>query len=161
MKNRILVKNILFTLVALVLTLSALAKFMGRESIQTLFASVGLEAFIIRIAVVQLIIVACLFYKPLRSLGVLIGSAFLGGAIFMLVATDQSPLSATLTLLILWAAYKLEWWGYWNHYTEDCACGWCKPEENNKRKKGMCPNPKDECDCGNHCDCPKGKCTCS
>ena len=121
MKKRILVKNFLFTLVGIVLTLSAVAKFTGRENMQSLFASVGLEAFVIRIAVVQIIIVACLFYKPLRSLGVLIGSAFLGGAIFMLVATDQSPLSAALTLLVLWVAYKLEWWGYWKHYTKSCS----------------------------------------
>lgn len=148
MKKRIFIKNTLFIIVGIILSLSALGKFVGRESLQTLFASVSMEAFIIRIGVVQLIIVACLMYKPLRSLGVLIGSAFLGGAIFMLIATDQNPLSAALTLLMLWTAYKLEWWGYWNHYTENCRCGWCK------RSAPVL------CNCTDDCSCPKDNCIC-
>lgn len=159
--NRHIIKKTLFTLVSIIFLLSAVGKFAGREAIVTLFTDAGMTDYLIRFAVIQLIIVACLWYKPLRSLGVLVASAFLGGVIVMMINTECSPLSAGLTLIMLWVAYKLEWWGYWNHYTDTCSCGWCKLHSKGKGKKGICPNPKDKCDCGNHCDCPKGKCTCS
>lgn len=128
MKPRTIIKNTLFTIVAVIFLYSAIGKLLNRETITSLFAPLGMTEYIIRIALVQLIIVWCLVWKPLRSLGVLIASAFLGGVIFMMMATDNNPLSATITLLALWVAYKLEWWGYWNHYADDetvCGCGWC------------------------------------
>lgn len=155
------IKNILFVIVSGIFILSAIGKFTGREAIVTLFSNAGMSDYMIRFALIQLIVVACLWYKPLRSLGVLVASAFLGGVIVMMMKIDYSALSAGITLLMLWTAYKLEWWGYWNHYNESCSCGWCKRQSTGKSKKVLCPNPKDTCNCGNHCECPKDKCTCN
>jgi len=152
MKPRIIIKNILFTLVGAVILYSAIGKLTHRETLVSLFSPLNMADVMVRIGIVQLIIVGCLAYKPLRSLGVLIASAFLGGMIFMMVATENNPLSAVLTLLMLWVAYKLEWWGYWNHYTESqdkCGCGWC---DRSKKKKHH--------DFITRCDCKDGVCNC-
>jgi|GEM_PF-3233770 len=151
-KKRNLIKNILFILVGAIIFYSAVGKFMQRESIIELFAPLGMQDYMIRIAVIQLIIIGCLAYKPLRSLGVLIASAFLGGMIFMMIATNNSPLSAVITLLVLWVAYKLEWWGYWNHYTpgEKCGCGWCPRSKNTHTDHDFattCTCEEDVCKC--------------
>lgn len=144
-------KTILFVLVGTIIFLSAAGKFMHRDTVVGLFTTLGMQDYMIRIAVIQLIIVACLAYKPLRSLGVLVASAFLGGMIFMMIATNNSPLSAGLTLLFLWVAYKLEWWGYWNHYTEDgtCGCGWCARSKHTEQHEftTSCVCKGDTCKC--------------
>lgn len=118
MKLRTHISTILFTLVSIVIFLSAMGKFAGRETIASLFTGLGMEEYMLRIATAQLIIVVCLMWKPLRHLGTLLGSAFLGGMIFMMVATGNNPLSAVLTLLMLWVAYKLHWWNHWRSHKE-------------------------------------------
>ena len=149
MKTRIIIKNILFIIVGIIIFLSAIGKFAHREAIVALFTPLGMEDYMIRIATIQLIIVVCLAWKPLRSLGVLVASAFLGSMMAMMVATGSNPLSAALTLLLLWTAYKLEWWGYWKHYDNDCSCGWCK------RKPASHHH-----DFKTNCDCKDGVCKC-
>jgi len=150
-RTREVTKTVLFALVGAVILYSAVGKFMQRQAIIDLFTPLGMQDYMMRIAVIQLIIVGCLAYKPLRSLGVLVASAFLGGMIFMMLATDNSPLSAGITLLLLWVAYKLEWWGYWNHYTEEgaCGCGWCPRSKHTKHHEFTtnCTCKGDTCKC--------------
>lgn len=117
MKKVIVTKRILLSLVILVMLLSVLGKFIGREPINMLYGQANLSDQMIHIAALQLITVICLIYKPLRNLGVLLGSTVLGGVIFLMCSTGNNPIIAISTLIILWIAYKLDLLTYWRYLT--------------------------------------------
>lgn len=129
------IKNALFAIVITVMVISAIAKLAGREVLETLYTQANFIDYTTDLAVIQLVIAVCLMFPPLRSLGTILGSFFLGGITFMMISTGNNPCLAMATFLILLAAHKVEWHGYWKYlskkfswnpktknYTKTCSC---------------------------------------
>jgi uncharacterized membrane protein len=98
--------------------LSSAAHLIMNDTMQVIgFENLHLSSFRIGFAAVALIIIVCLLWRPLRMLGTLIASAYLGGALIVSFAFGTNFLVPTLALLSVWVVLKLSWWKHW------CLCG--------------------------------------
>ncbi len=116
-----LVGSWLFIIVAAIFFMSGYGKVTQSDYMQDFFMSLNMAALLVPMGIVQLIITSTLLYKPLRTIGTLIASTYLGGAMFSLFALGLSPTSAVITLLILWVGHKLSYGDTWS----SCGCGTC------------------------------------
>jgi uncharacterized membrane protein len=116
------------------------------------FENLHLAGFRIGFAAIALIIALCILWRPLRMMGTLLGSAYLGGALVIAFAFGTHCIVPALALLSLWVVLKLSWWKHW------CLCGQC---EHCTTRLNAEMKIKEFCDCGKKgCKCERGKCTC-
>lgn len=141
-RTHINTKNILFAIVITVMLLSAIAKFAGRETLQILYTQANFANYTNHLAIMQLIIAACLAWAPLRNIGVILGSFFLGGVTFVMISTGHNPCLAMGTFLILLIAHKVEWHAYWKHVLKKFS--WAPK---GKKFTRTCTCKKDVCEC--------------
>lgn len=117
-----------------------------------LLQMVHLSAFRMAFGMIALIIVIGIIWRPLRMIGTLTGSAFLGGALLLALAYGGHIALIGGVLLALWIVLKLSWWKHW------CLCGTCTTCRARLEKE---VTVTDKCDCNKPgCTCERGKCVC-
>ncbi len=141
--------------VSLILAVGVYTKLRLHPSAVALFNTMGLSAFIGAFGLIQFIILVCLLFKPTRIIGTLVGSAYYGAGVAMMLASGQSATAAGITLVLIWFIHKCTWWSMWSHGYH-CACDECE--------KGHEVMPRDRntmCKCDKpHCRCVEGSCDC-
>ncbi len=128
----------LFVVVAIIFFMSGYGKITQSDYMQDFFMSLNMATLLVPMGIVQLIITATLLFKPLRTIGTLIASTYLGGAMFSLFALGLSPISAVTTLIVLWIAHKLSYGETWS----SCDCGTCVGCKLFGHKKHTCAHCK-------------------
>jgi uncharacterized membrane protein len=154
-----LIRRILIIFV-LVYFLASFYHLVAGDTMQVIeFGTLHLTNFRIAFAAIALIISVCLIWRPLRMMGTLLGSAYLGGALLISFTLGENPAIAALALISLWVVLKLSWWKHW------CLCGHCdrcraRLESEVTVKEKTSGMKKDMCGCKPGCMCERGKCTC-
>lgn len=124
----------------------------GDSRMVTLLQSFNLGAFQMAFGMIALIIVIGIIWRPLRMIGTLTGSAFVGGALVMALASGRCIALVGGVLLSLWIVLKLSWWKHW------CLCGKCSSCRARLEKETLVT---EKCDCAKPgCMCERGKCDC-
>lgn len=147
MKKQSIIASILFYGIALLFISSAWSKLAGGPMVVAMFSSLNIEAYRIALGVIEIIIAAALCWKPLRTVGTLIATGYLGGAIMATLVLGMAPFMPGAVLVSLWIAYKLDMWVSWFH----CGCGTCK----------TCTKTPSTCKCSRSCACERNACTCN
>lgn len=150
MKKQSIIATILFSIISLLFLMSGWQKLFGGAEAQAMFDAMNIGDYRIALGVIEMIIIPTLLFKPLRTVGTLIATGYLGGAIMATIAGGMAPFMPGAIMVALWIAYKLDMWVSWMH----CGCGTCKRCKNGTdMKKGMCAC-KPECTCSRDaCDC--------
>ena len=146
MKKQSIIATVLFALISVIFLMSGYQKLAGGLSVRMMFGSMNIAAYRIPLGIIEFIIVPTLLWKPLRTVGTLIATGYLGGAIMTTLVLGMSPVAPGAIIVVLWIAYKLDRWVSWMHC--DCGtCSWCEKE----------------CACKPECkekNCTKSTCTC-
>lgn len=146
MKKQSIIATVLFALISLVFLMSGYQKLAGGIDIRMMFGSMNIAAYRIPLGIIEFIIIPTLIWKPLRTVGTLIATGYLGGAIMASLVLGMSPVVPGAIMVVLWVAYKLDMWVSWTH----CGCG-------------TCSRCKTDCACTPACKdkgCTKGTCKC-
>lgn len=117
MKKRRIIKKFLIIIVSLLFLLSAYAMLSSNKMESVLLSKLNLAEFRVALGFINLIIVVCLWMKKTRQIGILIATAYLGGAIVSELSMGDSGFIPGIMTLILWIIHKLDVW--------DCSCGTC------------------------------------
>ncbi len=134
--------------VSVMLLMSIYTKFAGTTSAVSLFSSLNLLPYMKAFALVQIIILLCLWCRSTRRFGLLLASAYFGAGIVMLISLGQNPLVQAILLLLIWAIALIRR----SHCAHCCDCDKCSLKETAADGK---------CTCGKKgCTCKEGKCTC-
>jgi hypothetical protein len=119
-----IVITIALGIVSLMLILGAFTKLSMHPAAVSLFSQLHLLPFMKGFGLIELIILVCLWWKPLRIMGTLIASAYFGAGAVMMLAMGESAFMATLSLLLVWLIHKCTWWSMWKHGWH-CGCKAC------------------------------------
>jgi len=149
-----IVQTLFLALVIAAFAGSAVCLLKGSPQTIARLSSFNLDMFRNAFAVINLIIVMTLIWRPTRMIGSLIATAYLGGAIALMLEHGLNPIWPTVILLIVWLVHKMNWWKMW-HHGYSCGCKVCSGE----RKESH--DGKDWCECKPGCVCEKGACTCN
>jgi len=153
-KNFTIIHRVAVVLLTLMLALGAYTKLAGHPDAIALFTRLNLLPFMKAFGLIQLIIIFCLWWKPLRILGTLLASAYFGAGVVMMLSLDESAVMSSILLLLTWIIHKCTWWSMWNHGYH-CGCSDCMANV------GVLPKDKKYCDCNKPgCRCEHGKCDC-
>lgn len=118
MKKHIIFQKILIILLSLIFAMSAYSKFSSNESIVEMLTKLNLVDYKNALGVIDIIIALSLWTKKTRSIGIMIGTAYLGGAIASEFSLGGTGLVPALCILALWVIQKIDLW--------DCNCGKCE-----------------------------------
>lgn len=141
--------------VSVMLALGAYTKLANHPDAVALFERLNLLPFMHSFGIIQIILIACLWWKPLRIMGTLIASAYFGAGAVMMLALGESALVSTILLVLVWIIHKCSWWSMW-HHGYHCSCKACMTEGGLLPKGDARP-----CPCGKAgCQCAQGRCTC-
>ncbi|HVY36266.1 MAG TPA: hypothetical protein VG982_03295 [Candidatus Paceibacterota bacterium] len=149
-----LVQTLLVLAVSIVLIIGIVHKLSHQPSTIAFFTQMHLENFVQAFALIEIIIVLTLLWHPTRMISVLVGSAYFGAGVIMLLSINQSPILPAATLIALWLIQKLNWWNLWRH-GYNCGCKMCSTH------RGESLDGKEWCNCKPGCPCEKGMCNCS
>ncbi len=117
MKKRRIIKKILITIVSLIFVLSSYAMFSSNKMQVELLKELNLLDYRIALGFISAIIALSLWIKKTRQIGILVATAYLGGAVASEFSLDGSGLIPSITILILWIIHKLD--------IRHCTCGVC------------------------------------
>jgi hypothetical protein len=117
MKKRRIIKKILIIIVSLIFLLSAYAMLSSNQIEIDLLTELNLLDYRIALGFINLIIVVSLWIKKTRQIGILVATAYLGGAIASELSIGDSGLIPGVIILTLWIIHKLDSWS--------CSCGTC------------------------------------
>lgn len=149
-----LVHMLALIIVSVMLALGAYTKLTEHPASIDLFGRLSLLPFMKAFGIIQLIILLCLWWKPLRIIGTLIASAYFGAGVVMMLSLGESALMSTITLLLIWIIHKCSWWSMWKHGYH-CSCKSCSLGQD------ILPKERPLCDCGKDgCRCERGSCAC-
>lgn len=119
-----IVITIALVIVSLMLALGVYTKLSMHPAAIELFNRLNLAPFMRAFGWVQLIILVCLWWKPLRILGTLLASAYFGAGAIMMLALGESAFMSTLCLVLVMVIHKCTWWSLWRHGWH-CGCKTC------------------------------------
>lgn len=106
-KPRVIASWVLVGLLTMIFLGSAAGKFMGAEQMVTTFEKIGLEDQRLMIGIGEAIS-ALLYLTPLTcSLGVLLLSAHMGGAIVVHMSLGEVYVVQSIILILIWVGYYL------------------------------------------------------
>lgn len=142
-------------IVSLMLALGAFTKLAGHPDAVMLFERLNLLPFMKAFGIIQIILIVCLWWKPLRILGTLIASAYFGAGAVMMLAIGENALVSTILLVLVWIIHKCTWWSMW-HHGYHCACKTCIANNGVLPKVTTTPCPCNKPGCA----CVDGKCVC-
>ena len=128
-KTVTLVRRLVLVLVSIIFIWSAYEKFVPNDMTISMFNAMHLESFRVALGVIELVITAALWWRPTRTVGVLIASAYLGGAIAETFSAGMLPVFPAVILLALWVLKKLSWYECHNCTEKGhchCPCDGCK-----------------------------------
>ena len=97
--------------------MSAYTKFSSNKTIVDMLAKLNLSDYKNALGIIDLVIGLSLWTKPTRRIGIMIGTAYLGGAIASELSLGGTGLIPSACILILWIIQKLD--------VRKCSCGVC------------------------------------
>jgi hypothetical protein len=113
-----IVQRVLLVIIGAIFLMSAYRKFMSTPESLAMLESFGFQDYRIALAAICVIIPLSLVLWRTRYVGVMIASAYLGGAIALTLGTGALPLFPGITLLFVWVVGKIHLWR--SHGT--CKC---------------------------------------
>ncbi|MCC6198650.1 hypothetical protein IT401_00300 [Candidatus Nomurabacteria bacterium] len=141
-------RSLALLIVSVMLLVSTYTKFAGTTSAVSLFDNLNLLPYMKAFALVQIIILLCLWCRSSRHFGLLLASAYFGAGIVMLLSLGQNPLLQVILLFLIWAIALVRR----NHCGHCCDCGKCSLKDNATANKCNCGKPG--------CRCKEGACPC-
>ena len=150
-----LVHLLALVVVSCMLALGAYTKLSAHPDAVALFSRLNLLHFMKAFGIIQIILIACLWWRPLRIMGTLIASAYFGAGAVMMLALGESALVSTILLVLVWIIHKCSWWAMW-HHGYHCSCKACMSGNTvlPKEAPGLCACNKPGCRCvDGHCVC--------
>ncbi len=117
MKKRRILKWILIVLVSVLFVMSAYTKFVSDKTIVEMLEKLNLSDYKNALGIIDLIIGLSLWNRTTRRIGIMVGTAYLGGAIASEFSLGGTGLIPALCILALWIIQKIDSWS--------CSCGKC------------------------------------
>ena len=118
MKASHIIKVILSAILSILFLLSAYVALSSSEVSLSVFEKLHLLAYKNALGVIDIIIALSLWNKKTRSIGILVGTAYLGGAIASELSSGSTGVIPAILLIILWVMYKID-------LRKKCSCGVC------------------------------------
>lgn len=118
MKKRIILKRILIILLSVLFVMSAYTKFSSEKSVVDMLTKLNLLNYKNALGSIDIIVALSLWTKKTRRIGIMIGTAYLGGAVASEFSLGGTGLIPGLCILLLWIIQKIDLW--------NCTCGKCK-----------------------------------
>jgi hypothetical protein len=121
-----IVQRVLLVIIGAIFLMSAYGKFMSTPEALAMLESFGFQDYRIALAAICVIIPLSLILRRTRCVGVMIASAYLGGAIALTLGTGELPLLPGITLLLVWIVGKIQLWR--SHGACECGNCTCEPK---------------------------------
>lgn len=130
--------------------MSAYGKLTGDAMSTQMLASLHLEAFRVALGLTAIVIALGLIFQSTRNISILIGTAYLGGAMAAEFSLGGLGVVPGIAMLALWIIQKLNWLSM--KHGSRCGCGICNNCSDCKGKTCSLHGAKT-------CDCTDGACT--
>jgi hypothetical protein len=118
MKASRIIKFAFISIISIILLLSAYVALNSSEASISLFQKLHLLTYKNALGLIDIIIALALWSKKTRDIGILIGSAYLGGAIASELSSGGTAVMPAILLLMLWIIHKID-------LRKKCSCGVC------------------------------------
>ncbi len=142
MQKQKIVKKVLIGILTLAFVMSGYSKIVGDPKMVEMLTLLNIEGLRVGLGIIDIIIALTLWWKETRTIGVLIGTSYLGAAIMAELYLGSKGIAPGILSLVLWTVLKIDLW-------QPSTCAQCAQ-----------PMPM-RCDCEKEgCVCEHGKCTC-
>ncbi len=118
MKKARIGRIILSSIVSIIFLLAAYSKFSSAPAEIVMLEKIHLLDYRVALGCIDIILALSLWNKKTRSIGVLIGSAYLGAAIASELSLGGTGVIPGILLLMLWGIHKID-------LRKNCSCGVC------------------------------------
>ncbi len=139
-----IIKIVLIGIVAALFLMSAYGKLTGAPMAVEMLETLKLQDFRIALGSIGIVIALGLICRPTRNIAVLVGTAYLGGAMAVEFMLGSNGVIPGVVILALWIIQKLNWLSM--KHGKVCGCGICTNCTDCKDKVCKLHNDK-TCDC--------------